>query len=118
MTLTQQVCAQARLMARELAEENEALLEAVCAASASELKQQLRDNVGPEDCLTDFVTAAAMLALAAMADVGSMAQLEQVSAGDFTVRCNSNNATAQSLRQQAYSLMRPYIKASFSFVGV
>ena len=118
MTLAQQVCAQARLMAQELAEENQALLEAVCAASASELKGQLRDNVGAEDCLTDFVTAAAMMALATMTDVGSMAQLEHIRAGDLTLRRNSGDTMAQSLRQQAYALMRPYIKAGFSFVGV
>ena len=118
MTLTQQVYTQASLMAQELADENQAVLEAVCAASANELKQQLRDNIGPEDCLTDFVTAAAMLALASMSEVGSMAQLEQVSAGDLTLRRSDNNTAGGSLRQQAYSLMRPYIKTSFSFMGV
>ena len=118
MTLTQQVYTQARLMAQELDEENQAMLEAVCAAAATQLKQQLRDNIGPEDCLTDFVTAAAMLALASMSDVGSMAQLEQVKAGDVTLRRNSSKVGTQSLRQQAHALMRPYIKANFSFVGV
>lgn len=118
MTLAQQVYTQANLMAQELAGENQAMLEAVCAASANELKRQLRDNVGPEDCLTDFVTAAALLALASMSEVGSMAQLEQVKAGDVTLRRNGGDAGVQSLRQQAYSLMRPYIKTNFSFVGV
>lgn len=118
MTLARQVYTQARLMAQDLAEENQALLEAVCAASANELKQQLRDNIGPEDCLTDFVMAAAMLALANMSDVGSMAQLEQIKAGDVTLRRKESCTGAQSLRDQAYALMRPYIKANFSFMGV
>ena len=118
MTLVEQVYTHARLMAQELAEENQPMLEAVCAASVNELKQRLRDNIGPEDCLTDFVTAAAMLALSSMSGLGSMAQLEQVSAGDFTVRRTDGENIAVCLRQQAEMLMRPYVKAPFLFAGV
>ena len=118
MTLVEQVYTHARLMAQELAEENQPLLEAVCAAAVNELRQQLRDNIGPEDCLTDFVTAAAMFALASMSDLGSMAQLEQISAGDLTLRRNGNGTADACLRQQAQALMRPYVKAHFMFAGV
>ena len=118
MTLTEQVYTQARLMARELKEENQAMLEAVCASAVASLKSKLRDNIGPEDCLTDFVAAAAMLALAAMSGLGSTAQLEQVTAGDLTLRRSDSDAAASCLRYQAQMLMRPYIKASFVFMGV
>lgn len=118
MTLTEQVYTHARLMARELTEENQPMLEAVCAAAVNELKQRLRENVGPEDCLTDFVSAAAMLALAAMSGLGSMAQLEQVTAGDLTLRRSGSEASASCLRQQAEMLMRPYVKLPFVFAGV
>lgn len=105
-------------MAQELPEENQVMLETVCAAAVASLKMKLRDNVGPEDCLSDFVSAAAMYALAAMTEVGSMAQLEQVTAGDLTVRRSCGNTAADCLRYQAEMLMQPYIKASFVFMGV
>lgn len=118
MTLTEQAYTQARLMAQELSEENQAMLEAVCSAAVTSLKLRLRDNVEPEDCMSDFVTAAAMYALAAMAGVGSMAQLEQMTAGDLTLRCSGNDAAGNCLRAQAEMLMRPYLKESFVFMGV
>ena len=117
MMLTDQICAQARVMGRELMQENQSLLEAVCAASAAALRFRLRDNVRAEDCESDFVMAAALFALAAMQEVGSLAQLEQVSAGDLTLR-RGESAVADSLRQQAELLMKPYLKESFLFLGV
>ena len=118
MTLVEQVYTQAQLMARELSEENQSMLEAVCASAVNELKQRLRDNIGPEDCLTDFVTAAAMFALAAMSGLGDMAQLEQVTAGDLTLRKGSSDKAAACLRQQAEQMIRPYVKLPFLFMGV
>ena len=117
MMLIDQICAQARVMGREMAEENPSLLEAVCASAASALRFRLRDNVRAEDCKSDFVTAAALFALAVMQEVGSFAQLEQVSAGDLTLR-RGKSAAADSLRQQAELLMKPYLKESFLFLGV
>ena len=118
MTLVEQVHTQARLMARELPEENQTMLEAVCASAVNALKQRLREDMTPEDCLSDFVSAAAMYALAAMAEVGSMAQLEQVTAGDLTVRRSSGNSAVSCLRYQAEMLMKPYLQEPFVFVGV
>ncbi len=118
MTLIEQVYTQAHLMARELPEENQSMLEAVCAASVNALKLRLRENMTPEDCLSDFVSAAAMYAVAAMAEVGSMAQLEQVTAGDLTLRRSSGNSAVSCLRYQAEMLMKPYLREPFVFVGV
>ena len=118
MTLVEQVHTQARLMARELPEENQAMLEMVCAAAVNALKMRLREDMKPEDCLSDFVSAAAMYAVAAMAEVGSMAQLEQVTAGDLTVRRSGGNSAASCLRHQAEMLMKPYLSEPFAFGGV
>ena len=118
MTLVEQVCTQARLMAKELPEENQTMLESVCAAAVNALKQRLREDMTPEDCQSDFVSAAAMYALAAMAEVGSMAQLEQVTAGDLTLRRSSGNSAGSCLRYQAEMLMKPYLNEAFVFVGV
>ena len=117
MTLTQQVYYQARLMAQELTEENQVMLEAMCQASVSALKARLRENLEPEDCLADFVTAAAMYALAAMSGVTQMGQLEQVTAGDVTMR-RSTDMAAGCLQSQAEALMAPYLNSRFLFQGV
>lgn len=118
MSLTEQVYNRARLMAQELTEENQALLESVCAACVTSLKQKLRENIGPEDCLTEFVTAAAMLAVAAMWEIGALSQVEQFTAGDISLRKTDSGTSAQHLRQQAQMLMQPYWKAGYVFVGV
>ena len=117
MTLTEQVYTQAKVMAQELAEENQSMLEAISAAAVADLQGKLRDEIGPEDCVSEFVTAAAMYALAAMSDISSMGQLEQVTAGDVTLRRGKNTA-ANALRYQAQMLMKPYIKMPFLFAGV
>ncbi len=118
MSLTEQVLHNARAMAQELAEENQALLEGVCAGAVSSLKNKLKEGVAPEDCLEAFVPAAAMLAVADMSQVGDMAAVEQLSAGDLTLRKAENNAAADCLRRQAQALMQPYLKTGFVFMGV
>ena len=118
MTLTEQVFHQARLMAQELTEENQALLEAMCRAAVASLRGWLRDSLTPEDCGADFVTAAGMYAIAAMSGVTDLGQLEQVTAGDVTLRRGSTDAAANCLRSQAEILMMPYLKTPFLFQGV
>lgn len=118
MSLADQVFSQARFMAQELTAENEALLEIVCQATVSSLTVRLRDNLTPEDCLSDFVTAAGMYALAAMSDIGDWGQVEQLTAGDLTVRRGSGDGAANYLRTQADLLMAPYLKQPFMFAGV
>lgn len=105
-------------MAQELTAENEALLEVVCQAAVSSLTARLRDNLEPEDCLSDFVTAAGMYALAAMSDIGDWSNVEQLTAGDLTVRRSSKDGAANYLRAQADLLMAPYLKTAFVFRGV
>lgn len=118
MTLTEQVINQARLMAQELTEENEALLEAICRAAVTSLQYRLRPPLTPEDCGEDFVMAAGLYAIAAMSGVTDLGQLEQVTAGDVTLRRGSMDAAANCLRSQAEMLMMPYLKTPFLFLGV
>lgn len=105
-------------MAQELTAENEALLEVVCQAAVSSLTARLRDNLTPEDCLADFVTAAGMYALAAMSEIGDWGKVEQLTAGDVTVRRGSGDGAANYLRMQADILMAPYLRQPFAFLGV
>jgi len=118
MTLTERVINQARLMAQELSEENEVLLEAMCRAAQTSLSSRLRPPLTPEDCESAFVTAAGMYAIAAMSGVTDLGQLEQVTAGDVTIRRNNANAAANCLRAQAELLMMPYLETPLLFMGV
>ncbi len=118
MSLTEQVQTQVQLMAPELAGENQAAMEVLSSAAVASLKAQLRDNIGPEDCMADFVAAAAMLALAAMWETGSLSQVSRFTAGDLTVQQESGGTKAQSLRAQARVIMQPYVKLGFVFMGV
>ena len=118
MSLTEQVIAQASFMAQELANEDRQLLETVCQAAVSSLEARLRDDVTAEDCQADFVTAAGMLAVAALTDIGDWTGVEQLSAGDLTVRRKNSGSAAEYLRSQAEMLMAPYLKTAFAFLGV
>ena len=117
MSVAEQVIAQAKFMAPELIEDDSKLLETVCHAVVSSLTARLRDDLEPEDCLSDFVTAAGMYTLAAMTDIGDWSGVEQLTAGDITVR-RGNNTAASYLRTQADMLMAPYLKSGFAFLGV
>ncbi len=117
MTLTERVITQARIMAPGMSEESQALLEAVCRASVASLRQRLKDNLTPEDCLSDFVTAAGLHALSALSGITDV-QPEQITAGDLSIRRGSTDAASVCLRAQAELLMAPYLAGAFEFRGV
>lgn len=117
MNLTEEVFTQAKYMAREMPQEQLDLLHTMCQAAVSGLEARLRDDLSVEDCQSDFVTAAGMYALAAVAEVGDLSNVELLTAGDITVR-RGKNGPANYLRSQALLLMAPYLKNGFSFMGV
>jgi len=140
MSLTEQVYAQAKLMAKDLGEEAEPILEALCASAVATVKQRLRPSVEPEDCLADFITAAAMYALAALNELGAVRRQEEIVEGTentegvdglvgeesrgskkstekVTVTTLDTENASSCLRCQAELLMRPYFKQPFVFVG-
>ena len=82
MTLTEQVFAQAALLAGELDGRQTNLLRLLCGASASSLTARLREGLTPEDCKADFIAAASLLALAQLNGVDDDAQVEEFKAGD------------------------------------
>ena len=118
MSVADQVYAQVRFMADETAAENEALLRVLCQTVVAALTARLREELTPEDCLSDFVTAAGMYTLAIMAETGDLTGVEQLTAGDMTLRRGSTNRGADRLRSQAELLMAPYLKSAFTFLGV
>ncbi|MCD7755335.1 MAG: hypothetical protein LUJ09_03225 [Firmicutes bacterium] len=118
MTLTEQIYAQALVLAQDLEEEKTALLEVLCRASENALRRKLRPGVAPEDCKADFIAAASLYALAALSDTDEVGQMAQIQLGDLTLRRSSPNAAACCLRYQAEMLMLPYVRDGFSFMGV
>lgn len=118
MNLTEQVITQASFLAPEVVGDNMDLLRTVCTAVVSSLEARLRDDLEPGDCLSDFVTAAGMYAVAALAEIGDWNTVEQLTAGDLTVRRGGNDRAAQYLRSQADLLMAPHLKTGFAFMGV
>ena len=118
MTLIDEVYAHARILAPQMNGECQAMLEALCRSTTVSLKARLRENLTVEDCKTDFVTAAGMLALAAMSQISDLGQLDQITAGDLTLRRGGGGMAEECLRSQAELLMAPYVADPFVFVGV
>ena len=120
MMLAEQVYAHAVTLAGEVTEQQSKVLEVLCSTCAVSLTARLRDGLTPQDCETDFITAASLMALAALAGVSGEVPVEQITAGDFTIRKGSMNydAAAGVLRAQAQALMAPYLKDRFTFLGV
>lgn len=118
MILTERIVAQAKILMRDMAEQDLPMLEVLCRAAETTLKAKLREGICAEDCLADFVASAALFAVAAMTELDEVAQMEMVTVGDLTLRRKSNDASACCLRYQAELLMSPYMADSFAFVGV
>ena len=120
MSLRDQVLAQALLLAGELTERQQTVLGALCTATTASLNARLREGLTAEDCKADFIAAASLLALAAMAGISEDVPVEQITVGDFTVRKGnlSHDAASNCLRSQAELMIAPYLKDSFSFLGV
>ena len=112
--MIRKVYAQARVLAGELTQEEDRLLELLCSSACSGLKQKLREGLTPEDCKADFVAGASLYALAALSECGDDAQ--QVKRGDVTVQKSGKNTAATCLRIQADLIMAPYVKDRFLFV--
>ena len=117
MTLTEQVYTQALLLAGELNPRQQRLLRALCAGITRILTARLREGLSPEDCKADFIAAASLLALA---DLGSVdgENVEQITAGDFTIRKGGKDAAANCLKAQAELMITPYLKDRFMFGGI
>ena len=118
MKLTDQIFAQAVLLAGSLDQRQEALLRLLCKGAESSLSARLADGITPQTCMADFVAAASLYALASLAEADEMAQMESFTAGDVTIRRGKSNAAAQCLRYQAEMIISPYMKDRFAFMGV
>ena len=120
MTLTEQVFAQAQLLAGPMEQRDLEMLRLLCRASVKGLQNRLRKSVTADDCKADFVAAASLYALADLTAVDDSTQVQEFRAGDLTVKKSGKDGAsgAPALQRQAEALMKPYVKDSFSFLGV
>ncbi|MBP3478778.1 MAG: hypothetical protein J6K03_04750 [Oscillospiraceae bacterium] len=118
MTLTEQIAAQAKVLLRDLEEKDYAMLELLSRSAEVSLKAKLRPGIQVRDCIADFVAAASLFVVAAMSELDEVSQMEQITAGDLTMRRKSGNAAGCCLRYQAELMMMPYMRDPFAFVGV
>ena len=118
MTLEEQVFAQASMLAEVRAGEQSELLKLLCRAAVSGLRDRLRPGLTPEDCKADFIAAASLFALAAMNETGEQTPLEELRAGNLTIRPGKGDAASRALANQAELLIAPYLRDRFCFVGV
>ena len=118
MTLTEQVFAQAALLAGELSCRQQDLLGILCTASTTSLAARLREGLGPEDCKADFIAAASLFALAALNSIEEGVDIAEFKAGDLTVKRAGTDAAARCLQNQAQLMITPYLQDRFHFTGV
>lgn len=118
MNLTEQIFAQALMMAGALDENRETLLMMLCRGANNSLASRLREELQMEECRADLVAAGSLYALAALAEIDAAGDIESFTAGDVTVKKGSGSAAANCLRDQADLMIRPYIRDGFAFRGV
>ncbi len=118
MTLSEQVYAQAAVLAGTLTDRETELLKLLCQGTVSSLSARLRTGLTPEDLRADFVAAASLFALGALANVSEDAALDQVKLGDVTVKRSGGDAASRCLYNQAELIIAPYLADRFHFVGV
>ena len=116
--MKQRIFDQAMLLAGETDKQKEDVLYVLCGIWESSLAARLREGITAEDCGADLITAAALFALA---DLNALeeADVAEFKAGDLTVKKGgSGNGAARCLQRQGEMLLKPYVKDSFSFLGV
>ena len=118
MTLTEQIYAQALLLAGELEQKQMELLKILCRGANNSLASRLRDGLTPEDCKADFIAAASLFALAALSQADEESAVEMFQAGDLSIKRRSGDAASNCLRNQAELMIAPYLKDRFAFMGV
>ena len=113
-----------RLAAEIIGEESprQELLEALCTIAEAAWRERLRDGVAAEDCSEAFCCAAALTAAADYIAARTGSGVTSFSAGEISIQEKSggeDGQLAQSLRQTAQTLMRPYaVPEGFCFKGV
>lgn len=118
MNLTEQVYAQACLLAGVLETREQELLRLLCSGAVSSLKSRLRPGLTPEDCRADFVAAASLFALSALSAASEEKNLDEMKIGDVTLKQNCSDTASKCLHSQGELIIAPYLADRFCFRGV
>ena len=118
MMLTEQIYAQALLLAGDVGDDKKELLRTFCNAAEVSLKARIREPLTPEDCKADFIAAASLFALSTLSVADENSAVEMFQAGDMSIRRRGGDAASNCLRNQAELMIAPYLKDRFSFMGV
>ena len=116
MAMEEKIFAMVQALAGSQADREETV-RSLCRATEAALSARLLPGLTPEDCGDSFVCAAAWHVWAALSDGEMAGGIYSFTAGDVTVHKDGNGAT-QQLRQQAETLLAPYVQDGFSFLGV
>jgi len=116
--MTDQVFAQAALLAGQLDEQQTELLKVLCQAAVRSLEARLREGLTPDACKADFVAAASLYALSALNEAGGTGGIAEFRAGDLTVKRSGMDPSSRCLQRQAELIMQPFLKDRFAFMGV
>lgn len=118
MTLTDQIFAQALLMAGPVEPEEQELLSSLCDLAQRQLRARLRQGITPEDCRADFAAAAGLYALAEFDEIRRQREPEFMTLGDVTMRKSTQDAAVNCLRMQAEMIISSFLRDRFAFAGV
>lgn len=118
MNLTEQVFAQACLLAGVLEKREQELLRLLCSGAVTSLKSRLRQGLTPEDCRADFVAAASLFALGALSAASDEKNLDEMKIGDVTLKRGNTDTASKCLHSQGELIIAPYLADRFSFRGV
>lgn len=115
MTLIEQTCAQAEMLAGTVTEQQRKLLELFCRSAVTSLVSRLREGLTPENCKADLVAAGALYALAALSETDAAAGMQRIQVGDVTLVPGGVTAATRCLRRQADMIVSPYCVDHFDF---
>lgn len=118
MTLTEQVYAQACLLAGDLEAREQEMLRLLCGGAVTTLSSRLRNGLKPEDLRADFVAAASLYALASMSRMNTDRDMDEIKVGDVTLKRRDADTASKCLHHQAELIMAPYLADRFSFRGI
>lgn len=118
MTLTEQVYAQACLLAGDLEAREQEMLRLLCGGAVTTLSSRLRNGLKPEDLRADFVASASLYALASMSGLNMDRNMDEIKVGDVTLKRRDADTASKCLHHQAELIMAPYLADRFSFRGI
>lgn len=108
----------AAALSGELSDSEQTLLTELCSVWEKRLAASLKSDVGREDCASAFDISAALLAAAALREIGVCGGFDSFSVGDVSIS-GTGAENAALMRRQAELIMAPYvIDGGFSFKGV